>query len=81
MVPVTDLVRFVSVEGTVMLDAASVLPGRGAYLHRGENGAPVPECVRQALRRRAFPRALREPGVDVSPVQAWLDAPDTPFAS
>lgn len=81
MVPATELVRFVSSDGRVTLDAASVLPGRGAYLHRGESGVPLPECARQALRRRAFPRALREPGVDVSPVQRWLDDPDTPFAS
>ena len=31
-------------------------PGRGAHLH------PAPDCLELALRRRAFPRALRVTG-------------------
>jgi predicted RNA-binding protein YlxR (DUF448 family) len=31
-------------------------PGRGAWLH------PSPDCLDLAIRRRAFPRALRVPG-------------------
>ena len=41
----------------VVPDPAGRLPGRGAHLH------PTPDCLQQALRRRAFTRALRaEPG-------------------
>ncbi len=36
------------------------MPGRGAYLCLGERPAtPAPECLTQAIRRRAIPRALR----------------------
>ena len=38
---------------TVVPDPGRRLPGRGANLH------PTPECLALALRRRAFPRALR----------------------
>ena len=38
-------------------DPSRVLPGRGAHVH------PVPGCLDSALRRRAFGRALRVPGV------------------
>jgi predicted RNA-binding protein YlxR (DUF448 family) len=37
-------------------DPGGRLTGRGAYLHRST------ACLDQALRRRAFPRALRVPG-------------------
>jgi len=37
----------------VIVDAAHSLPGRGAWLH------PTPQCVQQAIRRRAFTKALR----------------------
>ncbi|HEU5454306.1 MAG TPA: YlxR family protein [Nocardioides sp.] len=40
----------------VVPDPARRLPGRGAHLH------PTPACLALALRRRAFPRALRVPG-------------------
>jgi len=40
----------------VIVDAGSSLPGRGAWLH------PVPQCVQQAIRRRAFTKALRIAG-------------------
>ena len=40
----------------VIVDTASSLPGRGAWLH------PVQQCVQQAIRRRAFTRALRIAG-------------------
>ena len=39
-----------------IVDTARSLPGRGAWLH------PVPHCVQQAIRRRAFTRALRIAG-------------------
>jgi predicted RNA-binding protein YlxR (DUF448 family) len=37
----------------VVPDPAGRAPGRGAHLH------PTAECLELALRRRAFPRALR----------------------
>ena len=41
----------------VVPDPGGRLPGRGAHLH------PTADCLQQALRRRAFTRALRaEPG-------------------
>ncbi|MEW5812901.1 MAG: YlxR family protein [Actinomycetota bacterium] len=42
--------------GVVTVDAAKRLPGRGAWLH------PDPGCLREAVRRRAFGRALRIAG-------------------
>lgn len=40
----------------VIVDSAGSLSGRGAWLH------PAPQCVQQAIRRRAFTRALRITG-------------------
>nr|WP_082978119.1 YlxR family protein [Mycobacterium gordonae] len=40
----------------VIVDPAGSLPGRGAWLH------PGPKCVQEAIRRRAFTRALRITG-------------------
>ncbi|WP_079032335.1 YlxR family protein [Streptomyces specialis] len=37
-------------------DLRGTLPGRGAYVH------PTPACLELAVRRRAFPRALRVQG-------------------
>ncbi|TDL09578.1 YlxR family protein [Mycolicibacterium obuense] len=60
-----DLLRVVAVGGgqgpgndtrAVTVDAAKRLPGRGAWLH------PDPGCLREAVRRRAFGRALRIAG-------------------
>jgi len=51
-----DLLRIVAVEGECVLDHRGTLPGRGAYVH------PAQVCVDLAVRRRAFPRALRVPG-------------------
>jgi len=39
------------------VDESAVLPGRGAWVH------PSDECIRKALQRKAFGRALRNPGV------------------
>ena len=57
-----ELLRVVAVstgngEYAVTVDTAGNLPGRGAWLH------PNPQCVRAAIRRRAFGRALRITGV------------------
>jgi predicted RNA-binding protein YlxR (DUF448 family) len=44
------------------------LPGRGAWLH------PTGECLEQALRRRAFGRALRcGAGPDPAAVTAYVE--------
>jgi hypothetical protein len=41
-------------------DPRAVLPGRGAYLCRGEDGEAVAEkCLALATRRGGIPRALR----------------------
>ncbi|WP_420891044.1 YlxR family protein [Mycobacterium persicum] len=47
----------------VIVDLSRRLPGRGAWLH------PEPQCLQQAIRRRAFTRALRITGApDISAV-------------
>ena len=51
-----DLLRIVAVEGECVPDHRGTLPGRGAYLH------PALVCLDLAVRRRAFPRALRAQG-------------------
>lgn len=63
-----ELLRMVAVsrgsgEYTVTIDTAGTLPGRGAWLH------PSGRCLQAAIRRRAFPRALRITGpLDMSGV-------------
>ncbi len=48
-------------------DSRAVLPGRGAWLH------PEPACFDQAVRRRAFTRALRlSAQVDAEDVRSYL---------
>ena len=59
-----DLLRIVVVDGVLLPDLPARQPGRGAYLH------PTTTCLDLALRRRAFPRALRLAGpLDDSPVR------------
>ncbi|MCD0453623.1 YlxR family protein [Actinocorallia sp. API 0066] len=48
-----DLLRVVAVGGVLVPDPRKRLPGRGASLH------PELGCLEQAIRRRAFSRALR----------------------
>jgi uncharacterized protein len=76
-----ELLRVVAVstgngEYAVIVDTGSNLPGRGAWLH------PVPQCAQQAVRRRAFTKALRITGSpDTSAVVEhieFLSAPDHP---
>jgi predicted RNA-binding protein YlxR (DUF448 family) len=76
-----ELLRVVAVstgndDYAVIVDQRSSLPGRGAWLH------PTPQCVHQAIRRRAFTRALRITGSpDTSAVVEhieFLGAPDLP---
>ncbi|MFD5077023.1 YlxR family protein [Streptomyces sp. NPDC058371] len=51
-----DLLRIVAMEGECAPDPRGTLPGRGAYVH------PALVCLDLAVRRRAFPRALRAQG-------------------
>ncbi len=51
----SNLVRWVARDGNVVLDLRRNEPGRGAWLH------PSGQCLEQAIRRRAFVRALRGP--------------------
>jgi predicted RNA-binding protein YlxR (DUF448 family) len=51
------------------VDPAGNLPGRGAWLH------PDQQCLREAIRRRAFGRALRITGSpDTSAVVEFFDS-------
>ncbi len=60
-------------EYAVIVDTGTDLPGRGAGLH------PAPGCVHQAIRRRAFTRALRITGTpDTSAVVGHLELLGTP---
>jgi predicted RNA-binding protein YlxR (DUF448 family) len=51
------LLRLVAAGGQVALDRERRLGGRGAWLH------PDATCLSRALRRGAFPRALRAGGL------------------
>ena len=51
----------------VLPDPAGRAPGRGAYLH------PTSTCLELAIRRKAFPRALKVAGpLPGTPVQAYV---------
>jgi predicted RNA-binding protein YlxR (DUF448 family) len=73
-----ELLRVVAVSTgsgkyAVAVDTAGSLPGRGAWLH------PTPQCAREAVRRRAFARALRIAGSpDTSAVVEYLEFLDSP---
>ena len=76
-----ELLRVVAVpsgngEFAVVVDTGKSLPGRGAWLH------PERQCAQQAIRRRAFTKALRITGSpDTSAVVEhieFLSAPDRP---
>lgn len=64
-----ELLRFVLRDGALV--HGRQLPGRGAWLHSSA------DCLRLALRRNAFGRALRASGpIDVTAVAAGLGGPD-----
>ncbi|MCV7091301.1 YlxR family protein [Mycobacterium interjectum] len=73
-----ELLRVVAVstgngEYAAIVDDRSSLPGRGAWLH------PVPQCVQQAIRRRALTKALRITGpLDTSGVVEHFQVLDSP---
>lgn len=58
--PRSSLLRVVARDGVAVADAAASLPGRGAWVH------PDSGCVENAIRRRAFGRALRVEGLDTT---------------
>lgn len=51
--PRSSLLRVVARESELVADETATLPGRGAWLH------PTMSCFQEAVRRRAFGRALR----------------------
>jgi predicted RNA-binding protein YlxR (DUF448 family) len=64
----TDLLRIVAVEGECVPDHRGTLPGRGVYVH------PALVCFDLAVRRRAFPRALRAPGpLDTAALRLYVE--------
>lgn len=66
----TTLIRVVVVQGAfVVPDHDRSLPGRGAYLH------PDARCVAEAVRRKAFGRALRVEGsLELSQLESGFGA-------
>ena len=63
-----DLLRIVVIEGECAHDPRGTLPGRGAYVH------PASVCLDQAVRRRAFTRALRAPGaLDTKALRQYVE--------
>ncbi|MFH8365270.1 YlxR family protein [Streptomyces sp. NPDC018031] len=63
-----DLLRTVLVEGVCVPDRRGTLPGRGAYVH------PATVCLDLAVRRRAFPRALKSPGpLDTAALRRYIE--------
>ena len=66
-VPRSSLVRVVARDGRAVVDTAARLPGRGAWVH------PDRVCIENALKRRAFGRALRLTALDTSPLTEWAE--------
>ncbi|SDJ69522.1 hypothetical protein SAMN05421806_10242 [Streptomyces indicus] len=63
-----DLLRTVLIEGECAPDPRGTLPGRGAYVH------PALVCIDTAVRRRAFPRALRAEGpLDTAALRRYVE--------
>jgi len=69
------LLRVVIVDGFLVPDHRATLPGRGAWLHRDL------QCLDEAERRRALPRALRVSGpLDTAAVRVELVQEDSTSA-
>ncbi|MFF2551670.1 YlxR family protein [Nocardia sp. NPDC058058] len=63
-----ELLRIVARETAVIPDPSRRLPGRGAWLH------PASSCLSNAVRRRAFGRALRVSGhLDISALEHYVE--------
>ena len=64
-----NLLRVALSAGRIVPDTRRRMPGRGAWIH------PTVSCEESATRRRAWSRALRQPGAaDTSAVQEFLKA-------
>lgn len=61
----SDLTRIVVSEGRLLIDSGACAPGRGAWLH------PDVICVRDALSRRTYRRALRIRDADDTDVRRY----------
>ena len=62
------LLRVVVREGQLLVDEREVLPGRGAWVH------PATKCLKQAVSRGSFARALKVSGsLDTSPLENRLE--------
>ncbi|MEE1756876.1 YlxR family protein [Streptomyces sp. SP18CS02] len=65
-----ELLRIVAIEGECAPDPRGTLPGRGAYVH------PASVCLDLAVRRRAFPRALKVQGpLETADVRRYVERP------
>ncbi|WP_030195376.1 YlxR family protein [Streptomyces sp. NRRL S-87] len=65
----SDLLRIVARGDECVPDPRGTLPGRGAYVH------PAVNCLELAVRRRAFPRALRtQRALDTAELRKTLEA-------
>lgn len=65
--PRSSLLRVVARNGQVVADAAARLPGRGAWVH------PQSGCIENAVKRKAFGRALRTTVVDTESLNEWAE--------
>lgn len=63
-----ELLRIVLSAGRLVVDERAVLPGRGAWVH------PTVDCLKQAVSRGSFVRALKASGsLDASPLENRLE--------
>ena len=62
------LLRVALSDGRLVIDERGVLPGRGAWVHS------TGDCLKQAVSRGSFARALRVSGsLDTSPLENRLE--------
>ncbi|QBR73695.1 YlxR family protein [Microbacterium sediminis] len=65
----SSLLRVVARDSQLVVDERKSMPGRGAWVH------PSPECAGNAIRRRAFVRALRVSGpLETQTFEEWLNS-------
>jgi predicted RNA-binding protein YlxR (DUF448 family) len=61
------LLRVIQVDGQVVPDETGSQPGRGAWLH------PTSQCCNEAVKRKAFGRALRAEIIDTHTITQRLN--------